>query len=301
MGLVGRTPSFDERDRTRVAAVLPTTVMASPAGAAIIGLSEIMQKDERMAKVIARTNPVLERGDVYFLYRPRVGSDEVHGLRDVERLYILLKPWRDHIYRLIIVGRKKLPDPEEHNRFWAFVWRVFRDRASLNAELGEKEYETKTRGVRRVPAVRPAAEGIYAIVRHGDHTHLAYVVELPKREGPAERELNIKREASYILAVRNPASPRPPGTGLDPEHDARFPKTLQRKFAGRRFAPVDPPDFLDHEGAELVLIGAAQDAEEDLGIAFKPDHETEHTADVFRDLRLPREVAREPLLKGEWA
>ena len=33
----------------------------------------------------------------------------------------------------------------------------------------------------RNPPARPAAEGIYAIVRHGDHTHLAYVIELPQR------------------------------------------------------------------------------------------------------------------------
>jgi hypothetical protein len=254
-----------------------------------------------MAQVTSQTNPVLERGDIYFLYRPRVATDEVHGLRDVERFYILLRPWGRHVYRLIIDGRKKLPAAAEHKRFWAFVWRAFSDKAALNAELGAKEYRTKTRGLRKIAPVRPAAEGIYAILRHGDHTHLAYVIELPKRHGSAERELNISREASYIIAVRNPDSPRPTSTGLDPEHDARFPKSLQQKFAGRRFAPVDPPDFLDHEGAELMLIGASENAEEELGVEFKPDDEDEHSADVFKDLKLPRKLAREPLFEGEWA
>jgi hypothetical protein len=86
-------------------------------------------------------------------------------------------------------------------------------------------------------------------VPHGNHTHLAYVLELPTQQGPAERELNIEREASYIIAVRNPASPSPPSAGLDPEREARFPKKLLEKFAGRKFVPVDPPDFLDYEGA----------------------------------------------------
>lgn len=253
-----------------------------------------------MAQVKSGVNPILERGDIYFLYRPRVASDEAHGLRDVERFYILLKPWRTQLYRLVIVGRKRLPDLREHNRFWAFVWRVFKDRAVLNEELRARQYETKTRGTRHVPPVRPAAEGIYAIVRHGDHTHLAYVLELPKRQGPAERELNIQREASYIIAVRNPASPRPPNTGLDPAHDAKFPKKLQEKFAGRKFLPVDPPGFLNYEGAELMLIGASEDPEQELGIAFKPDREDLHTADVLRDLKLPREIARESLFEGEW-
>ena len=42
-------------------------------------------------------------------------------------------------------------------------------------------------------------------------------------------------------------------------------------------------------------------SEQELGIVFKPDHETLHSADVFKDLKLPREIAREPLLEGEWA
>jgi hypothetical protein len=124
-----------------------------------------------MAQVKSDASPLLERGDIYFLYRPRVETDEVHGLQDVERFYILMKPWRRHLYRLIVVGRKRLPDPKEHNRFWGFVWRVFKDRKALNDELGAREYTTKTRGVRHVPPVRPAAEGIYTLVRHGDHTH----------------------------------------------------------------------------------------------------------------------------------
>ncbi len=40
--------------------------------------------------------------------------------------------------------------------------------------LGEKSYETKTRGTRKVAAARAVGEGTYAILPHGDHTHLAY-------------------------------------------------------------------------------------------------------------------------------
>lgn len=97
-----------------------------------------------MADVKAPDDRLLERGDIYFLYRPRVDTEHVHGLKDVERFYILLKPWRPPRYRLIIIGRKRLPDPKEHNRFWGFVWRVFKDRAELNQELGAQEYVTET-------------------------------------------------------------------------------------------------------------------------------------------------------------
>ena len=30
-------------------------------------------------------------------------------------------------------------------------------------------------------------------------------------------------------------------------------------FQGRRFIPVDPPDFLDRDGTEFALIGADED------------------------------------------
>jgi hypothetical protein len=253
-----------------------------------------------MAEIKSRSNPQLERGDIYFLYRPRVGARQAHGIKDVERLYVVLKPWRPKRYRLLIVGRKKLPDPEDHERFWAFVWRVFKSAGELRQELGPKQYTTKTRGVRQVEPARPAAEGIYTIVRHGEHTHLAYVLELPKRRGPAESELNIQREASYIIAMKNPDAASPPYSGLDPEHEARFPRKLRDKFQGRRFIPVDPPEFLDHEGAELLLIGAREDPERELGIEFKPDNEDEHNADVLKDLKLPREIVREALFEGEW-
>lgn len=118
----------------------------------------------RHGAVKSHENPVLERGDIYFLDRPRIEANVVHRLRDVERLFILLTPARRHLYRLVVVGRKKLPDPQEHTRFWAFVWRVFQDGEARNRELGEKDYDTKTRGARHVLPVRSAAEGIYALV-----------------------------------------------------------------------------------------------------------------------------------------
>src|SRR3984893_11174720 len=52
--------------------------------------------------------------------------------------------------------------------FRKYVWRVFKDREALNEELGYKEYETKTRDVRKISPARPAAEGIYTIVRFGE-------------------------------------------------------------------------------------------------------------------------------------
>ncbi len=150
-------------------------------------------------------------------------------------------------------------------------------------------------GVRRVP--RPAGEGRYALVEHEDHTHLAYALELPERPGPVQEALQIKEEASYIISVKNPERPSPLGL----EEKPRYPRQLLDVFGGRKFVPVSPPNLLDYENAEIVMIGASEDAEQELGIRLDPKKETGNTADIFRELKLERQkhpVA--PLFKGEW-
>lgn len=57
-------------------------------------------------------------------------------------------------FRLLAVGKKTLPDPEagggkgrgRKGVFWAMVSTVGEDLQKLQEGLGEKEYETKTRG-----------------------------------------------------------------------------------------------------------------------------------------------------------
>jgi hypothetical protein len=56
-----------------------------------------------MAQVQSQKYPLLESGEVYFLYRPAVGVREVHGSSDVRRLYILLNPWSNQMFRLLVV------------------------------------------------------------------------------------------------------------------------------------------------------------------------------------------------------
>lgn len=251
---------------------------------------------------------VLERGDIYFLYRPKVEREpgEVAGEEDVQRTYMVLHPRRARRYRLIVVGRKHLPDVKDGGeRVWGFVDRVVRRPEDLRDELERGTYQTKTRGERLRPGVRPAGEGVYAIVGHGEgggrHTHLAYALELPEAPGEVQEELNIARQASYVVSVKNPDAPAKGGAGLGRERRADFPKKLRERFDGRRFADVDPPSFLDHEGAEIVLVGAREAAEEELGIRLDPRRETEASAEVFGDLKLERSRHRiPPLLRGAW-
>jgi hypothetical protein len=142
---------------------------------------------------------------------------------------------------------------------------------------------------------------VYAIVRHSDHTHLVYALELPDRPGVVQQELNIKAEGSYILSVKNPDLVVAPSVGLGEERQASFPKTLQGRFRGRRFIPVDLPSFLNYEGAEVLLMGASEHVSGELGLQLHPKEETTATAEIFKALRLkPSGHPLKPLFEGAW-
>lgn len=246
---------------------------------------------------------VLEEGNIYFMYRPRVNQGDVQGLKDVQRFYLALSPKGKRRYRLMVMPKKQLPDIKDGGqKFWGFVEKVSRKATDVENELDQEVYGTKTRGERVQSEARPAGEGVYAIARHGDHTHLVYVLELPDEPGKVQQALNIEEEGSYIISVKNPDQPSPKGVGLDEERQADFPKKLQGRFRGRRFADIDPPDFLNYEGAELLFIGSGEDVSEELGIELAAEEESESTAEIFKDLRLEKsQHPIEPLLKGEWA
>lgn len=245
----------------------------------------------------------LEQGDIWFFYRPRVEEDDPESVGDVQRLFMVLNPDDRDRYRLAIIGRKRLPDPESHGRQrqWGFIDVVRRDPQSVVRELGPERYRTKTRGERHRPAARPAGEGRYRILRHGDHTHLVYALELPREPGPVQEDLRIQEDASYILTVANPERPSPETAGLRPSRQADFPQHLRERFRGRAFAEVDPPEFLDREGAEFVMVSAHEDVQDELGIRIDIEDEDARSAEIFRELHLDRErhpVA--PLLEGKW-
>jgi len=169
---------------------------------------------------------IIEQGDVFFFYRPRVGVEEVDDLADVQRFFLILKPDQKRRFRRIILGRKRLPEPREHEREWAFVYEVDDDPAELREAIRCRVYETRTRGVRAEPQARPVGDG--------------------------------------------------------------------------RYVPLDDPRFLDVEGTELVLVGAAEDPEAELGVQLDREQERLEHADIFRRLRIrPDELAVEPLARGE--
>src|SRR5208337_4794864 len=91
----------------------------------------------------------------------------------------------------------------------------------------------------------------------------------------------------------------PPGVGLEDERQPDFPKGLWARFGDRRWMSVDPPEFLDYEGGELVLIGGRDDLGEDLGLDLKVHPKNEETAEIFNDLHMEKsERTIKPLFVG---
>jgi hypothetical protein len=262
---------------------------------------------------------VVERGDLFFFYRPRVERNAPRGEDDVQRFLVVLAPDAAGArrFRLLTVGRKRLPGASarlppdlrrpakpgrgggSRERNWGWVMKVVGAPEELVPDLRGYRYETKTRGVRDQPAARPAGAGRYALARHGSHTHLAYALARPAEPGPVQRELGIEASASLVVAVKNPHWPTPAsaGAGLAPEAEAFYSGPLQAAFRGRRWAPVEP-GHLDREGAELVLVATPDEPDEALGIRLEAG-EPDDVLGLF-DLDPARHPVA-PLFRGDWA
>lgn len=96
---------------------------------------------------------------------------------------------RDSKYRLFVLGKKQQlseivedkSTSEERN--WALNTLTTNNQEDIRKELLAAEYETETKGKRRMAAAAaaPAGEDKYSIVKHDSYTEFAYVLELPEK------------------------------------------------------------------------------------------------------------------------
>jgi len=261
---------------------------------------------------------IMEKGLVYFFYRPKVELDETHALKDVQRLYLLICPGGTNketmraetaIKRLIVVGRKMLPEVVgAKGRAWCKVELVTKNIAEIDKVLGPYQYETATLGTRHDAAARPCGEGVYALVDEGRSTKFAYVLELPEDLGEAQEAFHIGKEGSYVMSIKNPdVAPTRPDVPVSDKHPG-FPPELKREFGNRRWTKA-LPDFLNYDGAELLLLGASKDVEEDLGEAGAELKELEKNdarklsdEKLFKELHMSKKVhPAESIKTGDFA
>ena len=179
------------------------------------------KSDDRVIKNNNIHSDILEEGDIYFFYRPKKNSSEVKDIDDIRRFFMVTSSEKQNIhnkngvepskqfFRLFVIGKKSLPEIRKSEaraseRYWARVGGIFTNVDDLTNELFSDEF-------RHGDAARPVGAGKYIIVKHQNHTEIAYVLETPKEPGDAQKELDIEKEASYILSVINPKNPAPTG------------------------------------------------------------------------------------------
>ena len=74
-----------------------------------------MEKKNTVSKslVDSAQSTLLEQGDIFFFYRPKVRSEKVESIeKDVRRFFMVLAPESKNkiLYRLLVIGKKSLPE-----------------------------------------------------------------------------------------------------------------------------------------------------------------------------------------------
>lgn len=237
----------------------------------------------------------IETGEIHFFYRSKIDTEKPSDADDLQRMYLALVPDDRECARLFIVGRKQMPEilPGETSpseRHWLLLSEVGAP-VELGKALRPVDYETKTRGERQTPQAIPVGSGRYVIASRDDSTQLAYSLRSPKEIGEAQKALNIRDDARYVIAVRNPSVSVP---GF-PDAKPGYPRDLSDRFAEERWIDVSDPRLLDHESAQVVLIGAEEEADPlEIGSDGK--------ADPFETFGLdPQDWPDDALEKGSFA
>jgi hypothetical protein len=270
---------------------------------------------------------VLEQGDIFFFYRPKVSSNEIKSIDDVRRFYMILCPDEDQkilddtnndtntnkkkIYRLFIIGKKSLPEirkteARSSERFWAQVGGIFYDSKKLGKDLTSEEF-------RKGDEARPVGEGKYAIIEHQNHTELAFILEMPQEIGEAQKELGIQKEATYIITVINPNKPVPEGYRTAEAERPKYPEYIEKYLNNieEKFISLSQNlNLINYQNAQVVLIGAREGKDiikQEVGLDIETEYEEGEgkenfsSSDIFKKLKLRKEqVPVKPIIEGKF-
>ncbi|MGE5634944.1 MAG: hypothetical protein ACM3VV_06895 [Deltaproteobacteria bacterium] len=271
---------------------------------------------------------ILEQGDIFFFYRPKVSSKEIKSIDDVRRFYMVLCPEDEQkiidnninnntntkekkLFRLFIIGKKSLPEirkteARSSERFWAQVGGIFYDSKKLGEDLTAEEF-------RKGDAARPVGEGKYAIIEHQNHTELAFILEMPQEIGEAQKELGIQKEATYIITVINPNKPVPEGYRTAEAEHPKYPEVIEKYLnnSQERFISLSQNlNLINYQNAQVVLIGAIEGKDiikQEIGLDIKTEDEggdkenLSSTSDIFTKLKLRKEqIPIKPIIEGKF-
>ena len=254
----------------------PETTTNGSSGDAV-AVDQERKKDEQ-------NSPILEKGTIYFFFKPKVDLEKIDSAVDAQRSYIVLKPLptgaklekgadlADTRTRFIELPKKQLPRTGE--KFMAFVASPDSTPEDIKTRLGGSEYSTSTAGQRTQPAARPMGEGVYCLVSIQSATHLVYMLTLPKEPGEVQKEFGIDgNQGSFVLSTKNPKSKS--GANQLPAN-ADFSDDVQAEFGQRSWLPTTVA-HLDHENAAFLMIGEKDEKAEQL------DDEVKHALSTIED------------------
>lgn len=191
---------------------------------------------------------ILQKGSIYFVVRPKVTKQFLIGVKDeVQNFTMILHPHNSNHFIFLILGKKELPRGKGRSYF-AFIDKVYTNKQELLKELGEKHYNTKTKGERTLSAVQLLGYGKYFIVKSGKHTELLYRLFFYPESKSSQISFNIHEYDQFIIQVKNSKLP-----GFHNGNKPLLPERLQEAFIERKFIPLIPVDFIFYEGIELLL------------------------------------------------
>ncbi|KAJ9492715.1 hypothetical protein VN97_g496 [Penicillium thymicola] len=237
------------------------------------GIEGGLRKSEERENVVSSN--ILEKGFIYFFFRPRVNIEDPQSMGDVARSFFVLRPTvlgaefdkgqgpvdKDASCRLMILPKKKYPTSAKE-RDMGFVEKAGQSMQALHENfIAGKTYQTSTRGERHIEEARPYAEGVYAITSTQRASHLAYILTVPAELGDVQEDFGLQPRGSWIVQSKSPKYAGPP-VGQLPK-DPEYPQSVLDKFEDLRWVPLQP-EFLDYPNAQFLMIGEAQN---DLGKA----------------------------------
>src|SRR5215469_8656353 len=124
----------------------------------IIFILYVIHRKSMVRKEENKDSEIIEHGDLFFFYRPKIDAEEVKELGDVGRFYMVTSPEQDHgtttknqVYRLFLLGQKHLPEIVEgkstsRERNWALNILTTSNPEDIRQELMSAEYSMETRG-----------------------------------------------------------------------------------------------------------------------------------------------------------
>ncbi|WP_010299694.1 hypothetical protein [Candidatus Odyssella thessalonicensis] len=193
---------------------------------------------------------VLQKGNIYFFYRPKVQHLFAHTIDEVQGLLLVFKPVDLNKYIIVRVGKKKLP---EDSPYFAFVEKVCSSLEDLKEAFKEEHYETSTQENKDVGAAQCVGEGKYLFLDHEQHTHLCFQLTNMAAASDLPKEFHLTPSGDYLISVKNPQ--KSSTAGLPSQEKATYPLGLQNNFGDYRFIPLNSPEYLNYEGAEFLIIG----------------------------------------------